>query len=30
MEYHFKKLIYGEGISAVPPDDYAIRFTSFI
>jgi len=23
MEYYFKRVFYGEGISAVPPDDYS-------
>lgn len=30
MEYYFKSLIYGKGVSAVPPDDYADRFVRFI
>lgn len=30
MEYYFKSAIYGNGVSAVPPDDYAIRFINFI
>lgn len=30
MEYYFKRTFYGEGISAVPPDDYADRFVNFI
>lgn len=30
MEYYFKRTFYGEGISAVPPDDYAERFVNFI
>lgn len=30
MEYFFKSIIYGDGVSAVPPDDYAHRFVSFI
>jgi hypothetical protein len=30
MEYYFKKTFYGEGISAVPPEDYADRFVNFI
>lgn len=30
MEYCFKKMIYGEGISAVPPDVYATRFYNFM
>ena len=30
MEYYFKRTFYGEGISAVPPDEYSERFVSFI
>ena len=30
MEYYFKKTFYGEGISAVPPDEYCERFVNFI
>lgn len=30
MEYCFKKLVYGDGISAVPPDIYADRFYQFM
>jgi hypothetical protein len=30
LEYYFKKLVYGDGISAVPPDEYADRFSRFI
>lgn len=30
MEYHFKKVVFGEGISAVPPKDYAERFMNFM
>lgn len=30
MEYFFKSTIYGNGVSAVPPDDYAARFINFI
>ncbi len=30
MEYFFKSIIYGDGVSAVPPDDYAQRFVNFI
>lgn len=30
MEYCFKKLMYGDGISAVPPDIYAERFYNFM
>jgi hypothetical protein len=30
MEYYFKRTFYGEGISAVPPEDYADRFVNFI
>lgn len=29
-EYYFKSLIYGKGVSAVPPDDYYQRFVNFI
>ena len=30
MEYYFKRTFYGEGISAVPPDEYSERFVTFI
>lgn len=30
MEYYFKSVLYGKGVSAVPPSDYAERFVSFI
>ena len=30
MEYYFKRAFYGEGISAVPPDEYCDRFVKFI
>ena len=30
MEYYFKRVFYGDGISAVPPDDYCERFVNFI
>lgn len=30
MEYYFKKTFYGEGISAIPPPDYAERFGNFM
>lgn len=30
MEYYFKSLLYGNGVSAVPPDDYSERFVNFI
>ena len=30
MEYYFKRTFYGEGISAVPPDEYSERFVNFI
>ena len=30
LEYYFKRLVYGEGISAVPPDEYASRFSNFV
>mgnify|MGYP000891964036 FL=1 len=30
MEYCFKRLIHGDGISAVPPEQYAERFYEFV
>jgi len=30
LEFYFKRLVYGDGISAVPPSDYAVRFVNFI
>lgn len=30
MEYYFKSVIYGKGVSAIPPDDYSQRFVDFI
>jgi hypothetical protein len=30
MEYYFKRTFYGDGISAVPPEEYADRFVKFI
>lgn len=30
MEYYFKSIVYGSGVSAVPPEDYSIRFVNFI
>jgi hypothetical protein len=30
MEYYFKRTFYGEGISAVPSDEYSARFVNFI
>jgi len=30
MEYYFKSLLYGKGVSAVPPNDYSERFVNFI
>lgn len=29
MEFYFKRVFYGPGISAVPPDQYAERFINF-
>jgi len=29
-EYYFKSLLYGKGVSAVPPDHYSERFVNFI
>lgn len=29
-EYYFKSILYGKGVSAVPPDHYAERFINFI
>jgi hypothetical protein len=30
FEYYFKRIFIGDGISAVPPFDYAQRFINFI
>ena len=30
MEYYFKSMLYGNGVSAVPPKDYTQRFVNFI
>lgn len=30
MEYYFKKMLHGDGVSAVPPADYSQRFNQFI